>query len=182
VTVVAALLVLVAVLLAVNLALSAGIIRRLRAGESAHGLPDQRLPAVGNTMDLDRDGAPWPESAGGMTRDVAVAALVMPGCPGCDRLHHELDDAGGLPVPLYVIGDPAFGEENDAYLASWTGARTLIAPVSSADLVSFDRPDAFPTVVLLEDGAVRAAGHRLSDVAPALRTLLDRRGAARAGI
>ncbi len=171
-TVVAALLVLVSVLLAVNLALSAGIIRRLRAGESAGGLPDQRLPAVGSTIDLDRDGARWPEPAGRMTRDIAVAALVMPGCPGCDQLHRELDDAGGLPVPLYVIGDPTFGEENDAYLASWVGARTLVAPVPSGSMASFDRPDSFPTVVLLEDGVVRAAGYRLSDVTPALTAVL----------
>ena len=180
-TVVAALLVLVSVLLAGNLALSAGIIRRLRAGAADGGRPDQRLPALGSTIDLGRDGAPWPEAAGQLTRDVAVAALVMPGCPGCDKLHHELDDAGGLPVPLYVIGDPTFGEENDAYLASWAGASTLVAPVPSDRMASFDRPDSFPTVVLLEDGVVRAAGYRLSDVTPAMKSLLGRT-AHRAGV
>ena len=105
----------------------------------------------------------------------------MPGCPGCDRLHHDLDDAGDLPVRLYVIGDPSF-EDNEAYLATWTGAHTLVAPVPAVRLESFDRPDAFPTVVLLEDGVVRAAGYRLSNVGPALETVLARRGAERAGI
>jgi hypothetical protein len=105
-----------------------------------------------------------------MLDGITVVAFVLPGCMGCERLHRQLTAAGGLPVPFYVITDPESGADDD-YLATWDADVRLFSPVPADQMVSFDRPNVFPTITVLSDGVAVASGHNVADVAPELRRL-----------
>lgn len=155
------------VVVLIDLALTAGIIRRLRTmrGHAVTEGPATN-PRPGHQVDLTEDSDPWPVEAAPMLTGQALVAFVVPGCLGCGRLQRELEAFGALPVPLYLITDPFFDQTGGPeYLATWTGpAGRLVAPKSLDVLDSFGRPTEFPTVVLLQDGLVLASGHRLDDV------------------
>jgi hypothetical protein len=166
--------ILVLVLLALNLALSLGIVRRMRlsadpdrvhGGHSSHA---PTRPPAGFTVDLSLDEHGWDDPAAAeVVRGSVLAAFVAPGCLGCERLHHELEDYGPLPVPLYVIMDPFMHRTSmgHSYLQTWDQAQArLVAPTPLDILESFGKPDEFPTLVLLRDGLVVASGHRLHEV------------------
>jgi hypothetical protein len=159
------------VLVLVDLALTAGIIRRLRG--DATPLAPGTNPRPGFRVSLERDSEEWPSGAADMMSDWALVAFVMKDCPGCERLRRQIDLAGPLPVPLYAVGDPSSGaaEQLSDYLASWPARTRLIAPQPIDLLDSFGRPDTYPTLVLLDDGVVRASGHRMNDVADAMAAL-----------
>ena len=164
--------VLLLVLVLVDLALTVGIIRRLRG--TATPTAPRVNPPRGFRVRLELD--EWPGPAAGMVSGGALVAFVMKDCPGCERLRRHLDEAGPLPVPLYVIGDPITGTPADLtdYLASWPADTRLIAPRPVDLLDSFGRPDTYPTLVLLRDGVVLASGHRLADIAEPLAELETR--------
>jgi hypothetical protein len=163
--------VLLLVLLLVDLALTAGIIRRLRG--DAIPLGPRTNPRRGFRVSLERDGGEWPSRAAEMVSGQALVAFVMKDCPGCERLRQQIELAEPLPVPFYVVGDPTAGasEELNDYLASWPADAQLIAPQPIDLLDSFGRPDTYPTLVLLSEGVVRASGHRMDDVAESMAEL-----------
>ena len=161
--------VLLLVLVLVDLALTVGIIRRLRG--DATPLAPRANPPRGFRVSLEKD--EWPSRAADIVSGRALVAFVMKDCPGCERLRRQIDQAGPLPVPFYVIGDPITGAPEDLtdYLASWRADTRLIAPRPVDLLDSFGRPDTYPTLVLLRDGVVLASGHRLADIAESLAEL-----------
>jgi hypothetical protein len=174
--------VLLLVVVLIDLALTAGIVRRLRR------MPDHAVterpapnPRPGYQVDLTKDGEPWPVEAAAMLTGQALVAFVLPGCLGCERLQRDVDAFGALPVPFYLITDPFFDQTGGPeYLATWTGvAGRIVAPKSMDVLDSFERPDEFPTVVLLQDGRVLASGHRLDDVVTPMAQLSEAAAAGR---
>jgi hypothetical protein len=163
--------ILLLVLVVIDLALTAGIIRRLRL-DGTPAVPSNEAPRVGLRVDLARDGQAWPVQARGMLEGIALAAFVVPGCIGCERLRRDVD-AAAMPVPFYVIGDP-LADGNDEYLPSWTAAQfQLLAPVPVHELDSFERPVTYPSLMLLRDGVVVASGHRLADVSDAMERFVN---------
>ncbi|MEP6697914.1 MAG: hypothetical protein ABJA34_13705 [Pseudonocardiales bacterium] len=163
--------VLVLVLVLIDLALTIGIIRKLRT--SAAASRQDSAPRVGLRVDLTKDAKPWPAEVLGMMSGISLAVFVLPGCPGCDQLRDELQTAGGLDVPMYLIGDP-LAEGNDEYFGTWPAADVrVLAPVPVHDLNSFEHPDTFPSIALLQDGVVVASGHKLADVSGRVHDLLS---------
>ncbi len=178
VSVLAAVAVLLAILLVIDLSLTAGIVVKLRILNTAGGLVSAAAvqPPVGHIVDLSADGVAWPAAAHEMTGGDCIVVLVFSHCPGCQRLHHEMDAFGNLPFPLFVIGDPFTDapQEVDRYLATWRGAIPVPAPASLFTLKSMGEPNEMPTIMLLRDGLVVASGHNLRDVSEAMFRVNDR--------
>ncbi|HEU5268901.1 MAG TPA: hypothetical protein VFU36_03185 [Jatrophihabitans sp.] len=169
--------ILLSVLVAVDLLLTVGILRRLRDG--ADGVTAQPVisPAVGHRIELSRDRKPWPAGAEQLLSGTALVALVVPGCSTCERLHRAIDELeDGVPIPFVVLGQSDYEDDAEvsAYLAGWHGATPLIAPHAFDDLDSFGRPASYPLVVVIEKGRVTASGHRLREVTAAMYQAADR--------
>jgi len=171
---------LLSVLVAIDLILTVGIVRRLRAvgGQLGPLRPPPTDPQVGHHVDLLRDPAAWPAEAASMTEGLVLAAFVYPDCSGCDRLHRQVDAFGELPVPFFLLGDPFANDRDEVldYLGTWPQARPILVPSTFDTLVSFARPSVTPTMVLLHDGVVLATGNHLDDVAAPMQRMLDRSG------
>jgi hypothetical protein len=169
--------ILLAVLVAVDLLLTVGILRRLRNG--ADGTPAQPAtsPKPGSRIDLSLDREPWPAEAARLLEGTALVVLVVPGCSTCDRLHRAIDELEyGVPIPFVALGQADYedAESVAAYLAGWHGATPLIAPHAFDELDSFGRPASYPVVAVLENGRVTASGHRLHEVTAAMYQAADR--------
>lgn len=170
--------VLVLVLVVIDLGLTVGIIRRLRTS-AIKSTAEESAPRVGLRVDLTTDAKPWPAEAHAMVSGLSLAVFVIPECPGCERLQREIEAAGGIDVPMYLIGDPLV-DGNAEYLSSWTAADVrVIAPVPVHELESFEHPDTLPSIALLSDAVIVASGHRLADVSTTMRDLLSRAAAQR---
>ena len=173
--------ILLTVLVALDLLLTVGILRRLRDG--ADGTPGRPVtrPAVGHRIELGLDRQPWPAEAERLLSGTALVALVLTGCSTCERLHRAIDELdGGVPIPFVVLGQP---EPDDplapaAYLATWQDATPIMAPHAFEELDSFGRPDSYPVVLVIENGRVTASGHRLHDVSAAMYVAADNLDAA----
>lgn len=159
----AAVLGLLSIIVVCNLTLTVGIVRHLR-GRNVSGAASFR-PAPGFSVDLERD-APWPSQAANMLSGDALVIFSLPGCSGCDRARRDLAARTPDGVDVYLVLDrPLSEDEWREYVASWPGNPcALLAPHSIDTLNSFDRPLEFPTVVLMRDGAVVASGNSLADV------------------
>jgi hypothetical protein len=149
-----------------NLVLLFAVLRRLREIESRHA-PAEVTPAAGTRV------GPWAVTLddGTAMADVdlgpdAMVLFLSPGCGPCGRLVGQLADdpavLGGGPALAVVVGD-------------LPGARTYAdmlpspLPVAYAEeddpiVVAFGGVDAFPTVVVVHGGVVRASGHDLHAV------------------
>jgi hypothetical protein len=173
--------VLLAVLVAVDLLLTVGILRRLRNG--ANGAPVRPLttPARGHRIELGLDAQPWPAEAEQLLGGTALVAMVVLGCSTCERLHRAIDELDyGVPIPFVVLGqsEPEDLAATVGYLATWHGATPIIAPRAFDELDSFGRPDTYPVILVVENGRVIASGHRLHDVTAAMYMAADRLDAA----
>ena len=173
--------ILLSVLVAVDLLLTVGILRRLRNG--ADGAPARPVatPAAGHRIDLSLDRDPWPDEAQSLLGGTALVAMVVLGCSTCERLHRAIDELDyGVPIPFVVLGqaEPEEREATAAYLATWRGATPLIAPRAFDELDSLGRPDTYPVIMVIENGRVTASGHRLHDVTAAMYLAADRIDAA----
>jgi hypothetical protein len=178
VAVLTAVCILLSALVAVDLLLTVGILRRLRKG-GADGLSSQPAtpPAPGSRIDLVADGKPWPAGADRLLGGTALVVLVVPGCSTCERLHRAIDELeDGVPIPFVVLGQSDYddAEAVAAYLATWRGATPLIAPRAFDELDSFGRPESYPVVAVVENGRVKASGHRLREVTAAMYQAADR--------
>jgi len=177
VAVLTAVCILLAVLVAVDLLLTVGILRRLRNG--ADGMPARpaATPAAGHRIELGLDRQPWPPEAEQLLSGTALVAMVVLGCSTCERLHRAIDELDyGVPIPFVVLGqsEPEEVEATTAYLATWQGATPLLAPLAFDELDSFGRPDTYPVILVVENGRVTASGHRLHDVTAAMYKAADR--------
>jgi len=169
--------ILLSVLVAVDLLLTVGILRRLRDG--ADGMPAQPAtsPKPGTRIDLSLDRKPWPAEAQRLLSGTALVVLAVPGCSTCERLHRAIDELEyGVPIPFLVLGQGDYDDPEtvEAYLATWQGATPLIAPHAFDELDSFGRPASYPVVAVLENGRVTASGHRLREVTAAMYLAADR--------
>src|SRR5882757_5536027 len=155
---------LLAVIVAINLLITAGIVRRLRTlGAVSPALAEYR-PSPGFSVDLKRE-LGWPDEARELLVGDALVIFSLPGCAGCERLRRDLGTSARI-VALYLILDrPVKNGQRDRYAAMWAGTPTVIDAPRTIDLLdSFDRPREFPTVVLLRDGVVVASGNSLAAV------------------
>ncbi|HEX8082378.1 MAG TPA: hypothetical protein VF557_19380 [Jatrophihabitans sp.] len=173
--------ILLSVLVAIDLLLTVGILRRLRDG--ADGAPARPVatPARGHRIELGLDRQPWPTEAERLLNGTALVAMVVLGCSTCERLHRAIDELDyGVPIPFLVLGefDPDDPEGTTAYLATWQGATPVVAPHAFDELDSFGRPDVYPVIMVVENGRVTASGHRLHDVTAAMYEAADRLDAA----
>lgn len=171
--------ILLSVLVAVDLLLTVGILRRLRDG--ADGAPARPVatPARGHRIELGLDRKPWPVEAERLLGGTALVAMVELGCSTCERLHRAIGELDyGVPIPFVVLGEPDDLESTTAYLATWHGATPIVAPHPFDELDSFGRPDTYPVIMVVEDGRVTASGHRLHDVTAAMYQAADRLDAA----
>ena len=174
--------ILLAVLVAVDLLLTVGILRRLRDGADGTAARPVSTPARGHRIDLSLDRqAAWPAEAQSLLGGTALVAMVVLGCSTCERLHRAIDDLDyGVPIPFVVLGqpEPEDAEATAAYLATWHGATPIMAPRAFDELDSFGRPDTYPVIMVVENGRVTASGHRLHDVSAAMYKAADRLDAA----
>jgi len=173
--------ILLAALVAVDLLLTVGILRRLRNG--ADGAPARPVatPAAGHRIDLSLDRQAWPAGAESVLGGTALVAMVVLGCSTCERLHRAIDELDyGVPIPFVVLwqAEPEEIEATAGYLATWRGATPIIAPRAFDELDSFGRPDTYPVILVIENGRVLASGHRLHDVTAAMYKAADRLDAA----
>ena len=178
-SVLAALCVLVSVLVAVDLLLTVGILRKLRDGASL-GLPPEppAKPRRGHRIDPRRDPVEWDETAAAAVTGTAVLVLTVPGCSACERLKREITAHGELPLAMYVMGQPVDDPVRTAdYLASWQ-ATAVMAPMGYDELESLERPEVYPVIAVLENGRVVASGHRFNAVSAAIYEVAARADAA----
>jgi hypothetical protein len=169
--------ILLSVLVAVDLLLTVGILRRLRNGADGAPTPPATPPRPGSRIDLSLDRKPWPAEAERLLGGTALVVMVVPGCSTCERLHRAIDDLEyGVPIPYVVLGQSEYDDAEAvvAYLAGWRGATPLIAPHAFDELESFGRPTSYPVVAVLENGRVTASGHRLREVTAAMYRAADR--------
>lgn len=172
--------ILLAVLVAVDLLLTIGILRRLRNGASLgpSGEPPAK-PLRGHQVEPWIDPAEWDQLAASAVTGTAVLVLAVPGCSSCERLKREIAAQGELPLPLYVMGQPVDDPAQTAeYLGSWPRATALMAPLGYDEMDSLQRPEVYPTIVVLEGGRVAASGHRLNTVVAAIHEVAARADAA----
>jgi hypothetical protein len=177
VAVLTAVCILLAVLVAVDLLLTVGVLRRLRNGASGAPARPVATPAPGHRIDLSLDRQAWPAEAESLLGGTALVAMVVLGCSTCERLHRAIDELDyGVPIPFVVLGqaEPEETEATAAYLAGWQGATPLIAPRAFDELDSFGRPDTYPVILVLENGRVTASGYRLHEVTAAMYKAADR--------
>lgn len=169
--------ILLSALVAVDLLLTVGILRRLRNGADGMSAQPVTSPAPGHRIDLSLDRNPWPADAERLLAGTALVALVLPGCSTCERLHRAIDELeDGVPIPFVVLGQSDYEDDAavSAYLAGWHGATPLIAPHAFDDLDSFGRPASYPILIVIENGRVTASGHRLREVTAAMYQAADR--------
>ena len=161
--------ILLSVLVAVDLLLTIGIVRRLKAGASlgGSGEPPAR-PRPGHRIDPRADPVVWDEAAAAVVTGTAVLILAVSQCAACERLKRELAAHGELPLPVYVMGEPVDDPGRIAeHLASWPQAISTMAPLGYDELDSLERPTVYPVIAVLENGRVVSSGHRLSAVVAA---------------
>lgn len=175
-TMTAAYIILLTVIELLQLALTVGIIRRLRATGGGTGPVSSVVidPSPGWVIDLSADEDSWPVEADAMLQGTTLVALVLHGCPACKQLRWDLEKRQELAVPLYVIGE--WDDETNDALASWPHATQSFArPKPLDELPSFDHPSALPALLALQNGVVVAAGYRLIDVEPTVTRLSTNR-------
>ena len=169
--------ILLAILVALDLLLTVGILRRLRNGDDGAPAGPTTRPAPGHRIDLSKDRLSWPAGADRLLGGTALVALVVPGCSTCARLRRAIGELDyGVPIPFVVLGqsDVEDREVTDAYLAEWTGATPIVAPQAFDELDSLGRPDSYPVLLVVDNGRVTASGHRLHDVSAAMYRAAER--------
>lgn len=161
-----ALVILLGVVALLNLVLILAVIRRLRTLEQTSGRRDT-LPVPGTRVGAfqarARDGTLITnETVAAGTR---LVVFVSPECKACRDLTGEL--LGGRPTPqqllLFVVseGNP----DADEQLARDLGAVGPVAVVRQPEVAdAFGGITAYPTLLRVESGVVRAAAHRLRDL------------------
>ena len=158
--------ILLSVLVAVDLLLTIGIVRRLKAGAALGGSGEPPAkPRAGHRIDPRMDPIEWDPAAAAAVTGTGVLILAVTQCAACERLKRELAAHGELPLPIYVRGeavdDPAHRAE---HLASWPQATPVMAPRGYDELDSLERPTVYPVIAVLENGRVVSSGHRLNAV------------------
>ena len=160
--------VLLALVTTLTLLLGFALVRRLRALEARLELGDVHLPTPGTAIEPFRattvDGHALDE------RDLAqgrtLVAFLSPGCGPCDQVVERLrSDARPPREQMLAFVMQGAGWRDAPLLAEKLGgvARVAIVPELGPATAAF-RVTAFPTLVLVEDGVVAAAGNSLEEV------------------
>lgn len=162
-----------------NIVLSLALIRRVRplqaAAEELGAPPDKNLPRAGTRVREFTAGAidGTPLTQEGLGAGPVLVGVVIPDCPWCERLHARLvADRPRLPLWVFVhgsAGDPAA----EAVVRKFSAVAVRVAYAGDEVLQALGMSDAvaFPTLLRVDHGVIRAAGHRLPDV---LSQRLDR--------
>jgi thiol-disulfide isomerase/thioredoxin len=159
-----------AVVTVLNLLLTSAIIRKLRGpGQSGAELP--RIGTeIGPFATTAMDGESITDSA--VSTGGTLVVFVSPTCPPCQRLTGELANrATELPDPTIVFVIDENDQEQARRYADAFGPAVLVAVVEShgAAATAFGFGGLTPTLIRVRDGAVAAVGHDLDSVLTAER-------------
>jgi len=164
---------LLAVLTALNLLILLGVVRRLRTinASSGYNPPSEILPPVGTRVGeftvtaVDGTSVSQADLATGSS----LVVMLSPGCTPCqDTAANLAKQRDQLPERTYVLVRTELDEPDlEAMLATLAGVGT-VATFSGGDGVeqAFGGRG-YPTGILVEDGAVKAASFTYTDVLPA---------------
>ncbi len=160
--------VLVGALGAVNLAIGFAMIRKLRDLETrvAQAPSAEHVPQVGHRIDpfvaVTVDGGML--SQADLAGSDTLVALLSPGCGSCDDVLAQLaaDSSDLKPVILIHTEEP----EDEETVALVDKARGVgrVAVVPFGPVPKAFGVDSFPTVLLVRDGTIRAAGYDLHEI------------------
>ncbi len=169
-----ALIVLLGILTAANLLLTLALARRLAEVErtAGAGLPaEPRMPQVGaevRTFSVETvQGARLTDARLRVGRTLLVFSLA--GCGPCATLAEELRRTA-LPagLGLLVLVAAREGERGTLTAVDYPAAAELAFVPPSCDLIDQFEVDAFPTIVLVEEGRITAVGRTPGEVLAAL--------------
>jgi hypothetical protein len=168
-----ALVVLVGILGAANILLTLALARRLAEVErtaATGGFGQPRMPRVGAEI-----GAFSVETARGSQLTDAtlrggrtLVVFSLPGCSPCTALAEELrhtDLPSGLGLLVLVAGGESGG---GVVVAEYPAAAEVAFLLADSEVADQFEVDSFPTLVLVEDGRITAAGRQLGEVLTAL--------------
>jgi hypothetical protein len=165
----------VAVATVFNLTLTLGLARRMRlelgtpaAGEGTVGGPAFPTAGlrIGSFGEVGVDGREITDAD--VSEGERLVGYFSANCPACAHVRRRLL-AQGAPLPLtaFVAGSAEDPEVTEL-------ARDIAAVAEHVAIVDLDGPatlalavEAYPTLVRLQDGIVRASGYKLDAVAPA---------------
>lgn len=166
-----------AALVLFNLALTFGLVRRLRMALEDGGIAPggsidvPGFPVVGSRVDpfaaqtLDGESL----SDADLSAGPAVVAYFSVGCPACVKVKKKLL-ARGVSGPLTVIvaGEPGDLEAIALAEEFMTIAEKVAVVEQDSAAVEALRVEGYPTLVRLEDGVVQASGYKLDAIAAQL--------------
>lgn len=147
---------------AINLLLTAAIIRKLRNLDHGHN-STARLPAVGSYV--DRSSVDDPVAATHLSADDSLTIFTSPGCPACADLYRQLASAAGTPLPSHTLTVVVGAMEVRETEPDWQKFGPVLHQSSDEGIgAALGKPNAYPTLVRVARGAVSATGHTLEDV------------------
>jgi hypothetical protein len=169
-----ALVVLLGLLAAANLLLTLALARRLAEAErkpAASPPPGPRLPRVGadvGTFSVPTAGG-VPLTGAGLRSGRTLLIFSLAECGPCAELAVELRHTE-LPAGLRLIILLAAADDRRGELAAvkYPATAELVFLPADSGLTDQFGVDAFPTLVLVEDGRIAAAGHDIHEILPAL--------------
>jgi len=155
-----------AVVTFLNLLLTSAIIRKLRDPQRESGAELPRIGAeVGPFVTTTADGQSITD--GTVSTGDTLVVFVSPTCPPCQRLTGELADrATELPDRTIVFVIDENDQEQARRYADALGPSVRVAVVEPHGVVAtaFGFGGATPTLIRVRDGAVAAVGHDLDSV------------------
>lgn len=158
-----AVVILLTLLVTIDLALTVGIVRRLRAD----GAPAPASPPVlppGYAVEPHRDDTPWPAELLQVLTGDWLVVLTMRGCRSCDTVRRELSARRPLGLPACVLVDPATGTPSELaeFLSRWEVDMARVAPSEFDVMLSIGGgAPSYPALILLRDGRVVESGARV---------------------
>jgi hypothetical protein len=158
-----------------NIVITLAMIRRLRTLEESGtaGAPKAQLPGIGSTIDLPTVTTTAGEvvAAEDLRQGTTTLIVLSPGCQPCQDLAQRLATEPKLADPsLLVITTGSVGDPSTDALVARIPADLRVAYVDP-HLAEDIGINAFPTIVVVRDGVVTAAGHNPESAWPAASQL-----------
>lgn len=148
-----------------NLFIGYGIVRKLRDLDARVG-PASGGPVSGHRITpftaTTVDGGPLSEAD--VASGESLVALLSPGCGSCDEVVAQLSAAPGSRSPILLVHSADADDPETARLVGAARQVGRVAVVPFGDVPQAFGVTSFPTVVLVRDGRVHAAGYDLPEL------------------